>query len=126
MSETLSRFIQKTIQLLPLALFACALYIVHNEIKAHDLSDILSSLQAMPVRTVFSAFALTVINYLVLAGYDWLALRFTGYSRIPLSKIVAPALLGYAISNNTGHAWAAGGSVRYRFIRNGACRAGTW
>ncbi|MGZ5607989.1 MAG: bifunctional lysylphosphatidylglycerol flippase/synthetase MprF, partial [Methylobacter sp.] len=115
MSETLSRFIQKTIQLLPLALFACALYIVHNEIKAHDLSDILSSLQAMPVRTVFSAFALTVINYLVLAGYDWLALRFTGYSRIPLSKIVAPALLGYAISNNTGHAWAAGGSVRYRF-----------
>ncbi|MFI3156041.1 MAG: bifunctional lysylphosphatidylglycerol flippase/synthetase MprF [Methylococcaceae bacterium] len=114
-SETLSRFSQKIIHLLPLALFACALYIVHNEIKVHDLSDILSSLQTMPMRIIFAAVVLTVINYLILAGYDWLALRFTGYTQIPLSKMIAAALLSYAISNNTGHAWAAGGSIRYRF-----------
>ncbi|HEY8035776.1 MAG TPA: bifunctional lysylphosphatidylglycerol flippase/synthetase MprF [Methylobacter sp.] len=113
--ETLSRVAQKIAHLLPLALFACALYIVHNEVKVHDLSDILSSLQTMPMRIMFAAFALTVINYLILAGYDWLALRFTGYTQIPLSKMIAAALLGYAISNNTGHAWAAGGSIRYRF-----------
>ncbi|MEI6068304.1 MAG: bifunctional lysylphosphatidylglycerol flippase/synthetase MprF [Methylococcaceae bacterium] len=113
--ETLSRFVQKIIHLFPLVLFVCALYIVHNQIKVHDLSDILSSLQAMPMRIVFAAFALTVINYLVLAGYDWLALRFTGHKQIPLPKMVAAALLSYAISNNTGHAWAAGGSIRYRF-----------
>lgn len=114
-SETLSRLTQKITHLLPLALFACALYIVHNEIKVHDLSDILASLHEMPMRTLFAAFLLTVINYLILAGYDWLALRFAGYTKIPLSKMTAAALLGYAISNNTGHAWAAGGSIRYRF-----------
>lgn len=113
--ETLSQFTQKITYWLPLALFACALYIVHNEIKVHDLSDILSSLHEMPMRIMLAAFVLTVINYLILAGYDWLALRFTGYTNIPLSKMIAAALLGYAISNNTGHAWAAGGSIRYRF-----------
>jgi phosphatidylglycerol lysyltransferase len=101
--------------LLPVVLFVCALYIVHNQLKIHDLSDILLSLQSMPMRIVFAAFALTVINYLVLAGYDWLALRFTGHTQIPVPQMIAAALLSYAISNNTGHAWAAGGSIRYRF-----------
>jgi phosphatidylglycerol lysyltransferase len=113
--ETLSRLTQKITHLLPVVLFACALYIVHNQLKVHNLSDILASLQAMPMRIVLAACALTVINYLVLAGYDWLALRFTGHRQIPLTKMIAAALLSYSISNNTGHAWAAGGSIRYRF-----------
>jgi phosphatidylglycerol lysyltransferase len=113
--ETLSRFVQKMTHLLPVVLFVCALYIVHKQLKVHDLSDILLSLKTMPTRIVFAAFALTVINYLVLAGYDWLALRFTGHRHIPVPQMIAPALLSYAISNNTGHAWAAGGSIRYRF-----------
>jgi phosphatidylglycerol lysyltransferase len=113
--ETVSRLTQKAAHLLPVLLFACALYIVHNELKVHNLSDILASLQITPMRIVCAAFALTIINYLVLAGYDWLALRFTGHTQIPLLKMIAAALLSYAISNNTGHAWAAGGSIRYRF-----------
>ncbi|MDD5228066.1 MAG: bifunctional lysylphosphatidylglycerol flippase/synthetase MprF [Methylococcales bacterium] len=114
-SETLSRFTQKIIHLLPVFLFACALYIVHDQLKVHDLSDILSSLQTMPMWIIFSAFALTVINYLVLAGYDWLALHFTKHTTVPVSKMIPAALISYSISNNTGHAWAAGGSIRYRF-----------
>ncbi|MDZ4152630.1 lysylphosphatidylglycerol synthase domain-containing protein, partial [Methylicorpusculum sp.] len=102
-------------QLLPVVLLACALVIVHNQLKIHNLSDILTSLQSMPMWAIGAAFVLMVINYLVLAGYDWLALRFTGHTQIPLLKMIAAALLSYAISNNTGHAWAAGGSIRYRF-----------
>ncbi len=113
--ETLSLAIQKITHWLPLVLFACALYIVHKQVQVHDLSDILLSLQTMPMQIAFLAFALTLINYLVLAAYDWLALRFTGHTKIPILKMIAAALLSYAISNNTGHAWAAGGSIRYRF-----------
>jgi phosphatidylglycerol lysyltransferase len=109
------RIAHKASYLLPFALFACALAIVHNELKIHGLEDIIASLKATPITSVAAALALTVLNYLVLAGYDWLALRFTGHGNIPLLKMVAAALLSYAISNNTGHAWAAGGSVRYRF-----------
>jgi phosphatidylglycerol lysyltransferase len=114
-NETLGRFIQKISHLLPIVLFIGALYIVHNQLKIHDLSDIVSSLKTVPLLDVFAAFALTLINYLVLAGYDWLALRFTGHKQIPVPQMIAAALLSYAISNNTGHAWAAGGSIRYRF-----------
>lgn len=114
-AKTLSRVTQKIIHLLPIFLFICALYIVHNQLKVHEFKDIVSLLQNTPPQIIFAAFALTIINYLVLTGYDWLGLRFTGYKNIPVPKMIAAALLSYAISNNTGHPWAAGGSIRYRF-----------
>jgi len=114
-SANLNRLPQLISHWLPLILFAVALYIVHNQLAVHDLSDILGTLKTTPISIVMAALLLTVINYLVLAGYDWLALRFTGHTRIPWLKMTAAALLSYAISNNTGHAWAAGGSIRYRF-----------
>ncbi|WP_026601877.1 bifunctional lysylphosphatidylglycerol flippase/synthetase MprF [Methylomonas sp. 11b] len=113
--KSLSHFLQWISHWLPVALFACALYIVHRQLAMHDLSDILTTLKTTPMLIIGAALLLTVINYLVLAGYDWLALRFTGHSLIPLGKMIPAALLSYAISNNTGHAWASGGSIRYRF-----------
>jgi len=113
--ETLSRLSQKITHLLPIVVFVCALFIVHNQLKDQDLANIMATLQTTPLWVVFAALALTAINYLILAGYDWLALYFTGHTKIPLTKMISAALLSYAISNNTGHAWAAGGSIRYRF-----------
>ena len=114
-NETVRQFSQKIAQFLPFVLFSCALYIVHTELRVHQLKDILSFLRTIPVPIICAAFVLTIVNYLVLVGYDWLALRFTGHKHIPLSKMIAASLLSYAISNNTGHAWASGGSIRYRF-----------
>ena len=111
----MSRLLQKVVHLLPILLFGCALYIVHKQIQVHDLSDILLHLEAMPMRIVLASVLLTILNYIVLAAYDWLALRYTGHKNITIPKMMAAALLSYAISNNTGHAWAAGGSIRYRF-----------
>ena len=113
--EVLHRILHKLSQLLPLLLFIGALYIAHRELQAHQLHEILTALQHTPHQAILAAFALTLINYLVLVGYDWLALRYTGHTQIPLLKMLGAALLSYAISNNTGHAWATGGSIRYRF-----------
>jgi len=113
--ERLTRIVHKVAQLLPVILFTVALYIVHRQINPHEVSDIMASLKATPGLVLLLAVLLTIINYWVLAGYDWLALRYTGHTKIPLFKMMATALLSYAISNNTGHAWAAGGSIRYRF-----------
>lgn len=113
--DCLSRYIQKIAPFLPVLLFCCALYIVHQQLKQHELSEILTSLASMPIKIIGAALLLMLMNYLVLVGYDWLALRFTGHRDIPLPKMIAAALLSYAVSNNTGHAWAAGGSIRYRF-----------
>jgi phosphatidylglycerol lysyltransferase len=113
--EPFIRFFQKFSQLFPVLLFSCALYIVHQQLQTHNLTDILKSLKSTSDQIIFYAFVLTVINYLVLAAYDYLALLFTGHKQIPIKKMIAAALLSYSISNNTGHAWAAGGSIRYRF-----------
>ncbi|MEI6259393.1 MAG: hypothetical protein WCR46_05750 [Deltaproteobacteria bacterium] len=107
--------IQKAAHLLPLFLFGLALFIVHNELKTHHIDHVLQSVKGVPARILIAAVALTVLNYIVLAGYDLLALRYTGHGQIPVPKVLAASLISYAISNNTGHAWAAGGSVRYRF-----------
>ena len=110
----ISQLAHKCSHLLPVALFACALYLAHKQLRIHDIHDILSSLHGTSWPMLSAALGLTVGNYLVLAGYDWLALRFTGHLQIPLLKMIPAAMLSYAISNNTGNAWAAGGSIRYR------------
>jgi phosphatidylglycerol lysyltransferase len=114
-NEALNKYSQKIVHFLPIMIFVCALFIVHNQLKDQDLDNIISTLRTTPMWIVSVAFVLTLLNYLILAAYDGLALYFTGHTKIPLPKVIAAALLSYAISNNTGHAWAAGGSIRYRF-----------
>jgi len=114
-SSHLSYWLTKLAQVLPIVLFAAALTLVYHQLEHHRLADILAAAAHTPNLQIAASIGLMAINYLVLAGYDWLALRFTGHGSVPLTKMLAAALLSYAISNNTGHAWAAGGSVRYRF-----------
>ena len=98
----------------PALLFAVALFVVHHELKDHEFTDIAHNWRSMPWHLIAIAILLTAANYAILAGYDLLALRFTGH-RVPLRRVLLTSFIGYGISNNTGHAWASGGSVRYRF-----------
>ncbi len=107
--------LHKATTLIPFILMGVALVIVHHEIQVHNLRDISRTVYNMPVFVVGASIVLMIINYLILAGYDTLALRYTGHRHIPLRKVMLTSLISYAISNNTGHAWAAGGSIRYRF-----------
>lgn len=113
--EAHNKYFQKIIHFLPAFVFVCALLIVQNQLKDQDIETIVSTLRTTPLWIILVAFVFTLFNYLILAAYDGLALFFTGHTKIPLPKVIAAALLSYAISNNTGHAWAAGGSIRYRF-----------
>lgn len=111
----LKETLHKATTLIPFILMGVALMIVHHEIQVHNLRDISRTVYDMPWFVVAASIALMAVNYLILAGYDTLALRYTGHSHIPLRKVMLTSLISYAISNNTGHAWAAGGSIRYRF-----------
>ena len=98
----------------PALLFALALVAVHHELKDREFAELSHSWRHIPWHLVAAAILLTVLNYGILAGYDLLALRFTGH-RVPFTRVLLTSFIGYGISNNTGHAWASGGSVRYRF-----------
>src|SRR5512137_3063175 len=94
-------------------LLAVAIWVLHSELKTFHFQDALQSLHELPNQSILLCFLLTVLSYLIMSGYDLLALR---YIRHPLSypKIGMASFVGYAFSNNIGLSMLAAGSVRYR------------
>ena len=98
---------------LSLILFAVAVWLLHNELKAYHLRDILNALNAIPGAHLWAAAGLTILSYTVMTGYDVLAMHYIQY-RLSYSKIGLASFIGYAFSNNIGMSMIAGASVRYR------------
>jgi phosphatidylglycerol lysyltransferase len=98
---------------LSVALFCVAIWLLHREMSNHTFQSLTDALQAIPPKRLGAALALTGLSYLVMTGYDALALR---YIRHPLSyrRIGLASFTGYAFSNNIGLSMLAGASVRYR------------
>jgi phosphatidylglycerol lysyltransferase len=110
----IKRKITRTIgPLLGLLLFVIALFILHKELKDYSYHDMIRSLGEIPVIRLYMALGLTILNYLVMTGYDHLALRYIRYS-LPYGKIAFASFIGYAFNINMGLSMLAGGSVRYR------------
>ncbi len=98
---------------LGLLLFIAALAVVHTQLAAVRYQDVIRDLKSIPVLFLMVACLVTLLNYLVLTGYDTLAFL---YIRRPLhyARIAFASFIGYAFSNNFGLSMIAGSSVRYR------------
>ncbi len=96
-----------------LALCALALYALHRELQTYHLHDIRYALRAIPFGSLGFAGLLTVLSYLVMTGYDVLALRYVGHP-LAYRKTALASFMSYAFSNNLGFSVLTGGSVRYR------------
>src|SRR5205085_12704527 len=59
------------------------------------------------------AIVLTLAGYLVMTGYDTMAMRYIRH-RLPYAKIALASFIGYAFNNNVGLSGLVGGSLRYR------------
>jgi len=94
-------------------LLAVAIWVLHSELKSFHFQDALRSFHELPNQSILLCFLLTVLSYLIMSGYDLLALRYIHH---PLSypKIGVASFIGYAFSNNIGLSMLAGSSVRYR------------
>jgi len=99
--------------MLGLLLFAGALWVLHHQLKAYRFHDIIQSLKSLPGEKIFFALALTFLSYLIMTGYDALALRYVRHA-LPYRKFGLASFISYAFSNNMGFGMIAGGSVRYR------------
>jgi phosphatidylglycerol lysyltransferase len=105
--------LKRVTPLLGLALFVLAAVVLYRQLQTYRLHDILAWVHAMPSGQIWTAVLLTVCSYIVMTGYDLLALR---YIRHPLAfgKTALASFLGYTFSNNVGFSMIAGASVRYR------------
>jgi len=86
--------------------------IVRKKLSHFTWSEMWEGVMTVPPSQIFLAVVITAINFVVLTGYDWIAVRYLK-KKLPLRNIMIGAVIGYALSNLLG--WILGGtSVRYR------------
>lgn len=95
------------------AVFAASLWVIAQELRGFEYAAVWTYLQDLPHRYVLAALGLTALTFVVLTGYDALALRYVGMS-LSSRRIVFSAFVGYAVSQAIGNPILTGGSVRYR------------
>ena len=95
-----------------LLVFALAIRLLYGILQEYSVRQIIDSVRQIPTKWILAALGLTAVNYGILVGYDFLAVR---YVREPLAlwKVALASFTGYACSYNIG-ATLAGTSVRYR------------
>ncbi len=102
-------------KILVAGILALALWLLYEKLREYTLEDIVTSIRAIPFPHVFLAFCLMVLDYLVLIGYDWLALKAIK-KKIRNIKVAFVSLVGQAVSLNFG-ALLGGTAIRYRVYR---------
>jgi phosphatidylglycerol lysyltransferase len=99
--------------LLPIAVLAVAGWALTRELSGFHFHEVEAGLAAIPRRWVALAALVTALDYLLLSGYDLLALRYVGRA-LPTGRVVFTSFIAYAFGNNVGLSLLSSGSVRVR------------
>ena len=86
---------------LVLIVLTAALVLLHFELKDFHFRNVKASLQAIPAWKLAACLGLTALNYLILLGYDVIAVRATGHPLL-LRRIALASFAGFAVSYNFG------------------------
>jgi phosphatidylglycerol lysyltransferase len=95
-----------------LGMLVAALWLLHVELRDYHLEDFRKGFDAIPFWKLAVAVLLTLLNYLILVGYDWLGVL---YIRHPMSfgRVALASFLGNSVGNNFGMLFG-GSTIRYR------------
>ncbi len=95
-----------------LLVFGLAMWLLYQILRRFSVAQIVARVREIPTHWILVALGLTVLNYAILVGYDFLAVRYVR-ERVALWKVALASFTGYACSYNIG-ATLAGTSIRYR------------
>jgi phosphatidylglycerol lysyltransferase len=98
--------------LVTVAVFAIVGWLLHRLLAEYKFSDVRAAFRQIAPWRIAAAAGLTALNYLVLIGYDILAVRALRHP-LSLRKIALASFTGFVTSNNFG-ALLGGTGVRYR------------
>lgn len=93
--------------------FAGSIWVMAHELRGFEYAEVGAYLSDLPPVYVLLALGVTAVNFVVLSGYDALALRYVDAS-LPYRRVAFSAFVGYAVSQAVGNPILTGGSVRYR------------
>lgn len=125
MSTKTKRLIKKLISYSGIFFFILAAAMLWWQLRNYSLSDIWHALTAIPIINLVAACVACLLGYLALSLYDYLALNYVGENKkVSWWKWMLAGMLGFAISNNAGHAVVSGGAIRYRLYTRWRIRGG--
>ncbi len=108
----LKEWLKSVIKLFAFFFLLLALWLVYQEIEKIGMAQIWLSMKSIPIWVLGLAFIFVLLDYTAYSGYDVLALKYIG-KKVPLPAIIETAMVSFSITNTTGHAYIAGGSIRY-------------
>ena len=115
MSAQTKRLIKKIISYSGIFFFVLAAVMLWWQLHNYTFSDIIHAIAAIPLQNLIGACCACFAGYLALSLYDYLALNYVGENKkVVWWKWMLAGMLGFAISNNAGHAVVSGGAIRYR------------
>lgn len=95
------------------------------QLRNYSLRDIAHALLNIPLVNLAGACVACLAGYFALSLYDYLALNYVGENKkVSWWKWMLAGMLGFAISNNAGHAVVSGGAIRYRLYTRWRIRGG--
>lgn len=106
-----------------LGLLAFALQFLFKIAQRYRYEDIVEHLHNLPWWQVGIALGLTATSYILLTGYDALALVYLK-RKLPYHRTALASFVGYTFSHNLGFALVTGSSVRYRLYSLWGLNAG--
>ena len=113
-NTNLKRFLKKAISWAGLFFFVIAAVMLYFQLSKYPLEDIKNALFNIPLKNLIYACIASFLGYVALSTYDFLALKYI-QRKLASWKWILVGFIGYAVSNNAGHAIVSGGAVRYRF-----------
>ncbi len=122
-THTIGAILHRLSPFISAALFLVAMVIVYHEIEVYHWPEIKAAIIGISGSYIIYALGLTILSYFILSLYDWLAMEYAS-ERLPYKKVLLASFLGYAVSNNVGHALFSGGAIRYRLYSSWGMRAG--
>lgn len=99
------------------ALFCLSIAAIRSELHHYGWQNVLDSLHGIPKFRLLAAFGLMLVNYVILAGYDTLAMAYLQQS-VSWQKTGFVGFVSYAISNSVGLALLSGSAIRYRLYQS--------
>ena len=121
--EKLQYWLKRIVPALGFLLLPVALYLLHRELKQIHYRDVVANIRLLPATAIVLAVVFTLLNYLVLTGYDLLGLRFIGRS-LHAAKACMASFIGFAFSNCIGFFVVSSGMVRLGLYSNWGLSAG--
>lgn len=125
MSNKTKRLFKKLISYSGIFFFVLAVGMLWWQLRNYSLRDIAHAIAAIPMASLIAACLACLAGYFALSLYDYLALWYVGeHKKVTWWKWMLAGMLGFAISNNAGHAVVSGGAIRYRLYTRWRIRGG--